>query len=449
MFKNSIIKGAFVLTVTGFITRFIGFFFRMFLSHAFGAEQVGLYQLIFPVYALCFSLSCAGIEIALSRCVAREISLNRKNNANLFLFQALFISGILSILLGFLIRKYAASIAIYVLGDLRCEFMLNILSYSLPFAAVHSCICGYYLGQKRTKVPAIAQFVEQLARVGSVYIIWMIFANKAQKISIEIVVLGLVIGEIFSAIFCLRYFLKKSSEHTGAPSTKTFFFFGKELMSLALPITLTRVLSNLLQSVESISIPFCLQLHGETNAEALSVYGVFTGMALPCILFPSALTNSLSTMLLPTMAEIQAEQNVNRLKILIRKVMLFGLTFGSVCGVLFLSLGSLAGKFLFNSSLAGNFIKTLAWICPFLYLNNTLTSIMNGLGKTSTTFIINIISLCVRIAGVWIGIPIWGMYGYLLGLLLSQLITGICSTLFLYFFVKNKCISPIPNQAKT
>ena len=52
--KHAIIKGAFILTLTGFATRFIGFFYRIFLSQSFGEESVGLYQLIFPVYALCF-----------------------------------------------------------------------------------------------------------------------------------------------------------------------------------------------------------------------------------------------------------------------------------------------------------------------------------------------------------------------------------------------------------
>lgn len=45
----------------------MGFFYRMFLSHTFGEENVGLYQLVFPVYALGISLSCAGMELALSR----------------------------------------------------------------------------------------------------------------------------------------------------------------------------------------------------------------------------------------------------------------------------------------------------------------------------------------------------------------------------------------------
>ena len=53
--SRNLFRGAAVLTAAGLITRIMGFFFRIFLSHAFGEENVGLYQLIFPVYALCLS----------------------------------------------------------------------------------------------------------------------------------------------------------------------------------------------------------------------------------------------------------------------------------------------------------------------------------------------------------------------------------------------------------
>ena len=75
--KQALIRGTAVLTVTSLSTRFMGFFYRMFLSHTFGEENVGLYQLVFPVYALGISLSCAGMELALSRCVAREAAAGR------------------------------------------------------------------------------------------------------------------------------------------------------------------------------------------------------------------------------------------------------------------------------------------------------------------------------------------------------------------------------------
>src|SRR5699024_1790142 len=90
--KHLLLKGAFILTLTGFATRFMGFFFRIFLSHTFGEEGVGLYQLIFPVYALCFSLTCSGIQTALSRCVAGRIASGREEEARELLRAAILLT---------------------------------------------------------------------------------------------------------------------------------------------------------------------------------------------------------------------------------------------------------------------------------------------------------------------------------------------------------------------
>ena len=80
---------------------------------------------------------------------------------------------------------------------------------------------------------------------------------------------------------------------------------------------------------------------------------------------------------------------------------------------------------LFHSESAGRFILTLAWICPFLYTNTALLSAINGYGKTTSTFLINTCGLAVRIAGVFLAIPCFGIQGYLWGLLLSQLIVSV------------------------
>lgn len=425
MSKNAIIRGTFILTATGLLTRFIGFFFRSFLSHTFGEEQMGLYQLIFPIYALCFSLSSAGIETALSRCVAQKISLGKKKDADRILYQALIMSLSLSLSLVFLVRKYATFLSIYVLGDLRCEALLRTLAFALPFSSIHNCICGYYLGQKQTKIPAISQLVEQLMRVGAVYIAYQVLLRNDTPVSIWVAVLGLVIGESVSALYCARYFTSREHLHPDLAALYQGKHLSRELLQMAIPLTSSRILMNLLQSIESISIPLCLQKYGYTNSEALSTYGVLVGMALPCILFPTAATNSVSTMLLPTVAEIQAEDDLLHLKKLIRRVILFGFGLGTVCGVMFLFLGSLAGKILFDSALAGDFIRTLAWICPFMYMNTTLLGILNGLGKANQSFINNVCGLAIRISGVWFGIGMFGMNGYLWGLLISQLLVSL------------------------
>ena len=73
-------------------------------------------------------------------------------------------------------------------------------------------------------------------------------------------------------------------------------------------------------------------------------------------------------------------------------------------------------------SSAGSFIQILAWLCPFLYLATTMGSILNGLGKTTTTFLQNITALILRLAFVLIGIPQLGIIAYLWGMLISELL---------------------------
>lgn len=45
---------------------------------------------------------------------------------------------------------------------------------------------------------------------------------------------------------------------------------------------------------------------GMTSSEALKIYGIFTGMALPLLLFPSTLTTSAAVMLMPSVARMDA-----------------------------------------------------------------------------------------------------------------------------------------------
>lgn len=430
--KNAIIKGTFVLTATGFLSRFIGSFYRIFLSHTFGEEGVGLYQLIFPVFALGFSLTTAGIEIAISRIVAQKHSLHRHAEARRTLFVGLTMSFCLSFCTMFFLQKHAFFIAKNFLHDTRCTNLLLAVSYAFPFSSIHSCICGYYLGLKRTRVPALSQLAEQISRVLFVYGVCYLMSKKHMAPSVSIAVFGLVCGEIISSLYCVFYFSRKkpSGKNTVSKMQGTLSA-GIELFRLSAPLTANRILLNILQSIEAVSIPSCLILYGLTNSDALRTYGVLTGMALPCILFPSAITNSVSTMLLPTIAEIQTQNDKMHLITLVKKVTLYIFTLGFLCTIGFLMFGNFIGNILFHSTLAGKFILTLSWICPFLYTNNTLISTLNGLGKTTTTFFINTTGLLIRIAGIFILIPKFSIIGYLWGLLVSQCLVTFLSVVFL------------------
>lgn len=75
-----------------------------------------------------------------------------------------------------------------------------------------------------------------------------------------------------------------------------------KLLVLALPLTANRLFISLLAAGEAALLPARLQSYGHSAPTALILYGVLTGMAMPLILFPTAITNAVSVLLLPAVA---------------------------------------------------------------------------------------------------------------------------------------------------
>ena len=80
MSKGKLLKGTAILTIVGVITRLLGFIYKIFLSNVLGTEMLGVYQLIFPVYGVCYNIYATGIQTTISRFVASEQG--KKNNKN-------------------------------------------------------------------------------------------------------------------------------------------------------------------------------------------------------------------------------------------------------------------------------------------------------------------------------------------------------------------------------
>lgn len=145
-------------------------------------------------------------------------------------------------------------------------------------------------------------------------------------------------------------------------------------------------------------------------------------MALPFILFPSAITNSLAVILLPTVSEAQALGNQGRIQRTIAMALRYSLYMGILCIGVFTLFGDALGQTVYRNEEAGSFITVLAWLCPFMYLSTTMGSILNGLGKTSSVFLHTAISMLITLSSVVFWIPSYGIYAYLGGLLLSELV---------------------------
>lgn len=430
--SNPLIAGTVILTVTGLITRLIGFFYRIFLSRMFGAEGMGIYQLTSPILALSFSITAAGMQTAISKYVAGETSTRNYKASAENLLVGFLISMALSLACTWGIYHYADFLAASFLLEPRTAPLLRIISFSIPMATVHSCINGYFYGIRQTTVPALSQLAEQVVRVGSVFIIYEAGIRRGMVPTISFAVVGLVIGEGASMIVSFvaiwyRFYRLSLTPAILAASKRHYLTTARRLLSLATPLSVNRIVVNLLQSMEAIFIPNRLTAYGMDHATALSVYGVLTGMSLPLILFPSAITNSICVLLLPIVSEADAAGGTGTIKKAVRKSIQLGTLLGGICTILFLVVGKPLGMLLYKNDLSGSFIITLSFLCPFMYIASTLGSILNGMGKTGLTFTYSIASLLVRLGFVFWAVPLWGIQGYLWGLLASQFLqTGLC-----------------------
>lgn len=423
--SHPLITGTLLLTLSGLLSRLIGFFYRIFLSQRIGAEGMGIYQLTFPIHILTISLTSSAIQTAISRFVAQAASsgCNRDkgssfcrksfHNEKCYLTAGLMLSLSLAFACTIFLYRFSDRIATEFLEEPRCAPLLQILSLTIPFAAIHSCINGYFYGLKKTFVPAASQLLEQFVRVAGVWLFFEISMEKHGAISLNLVMWGMVAGELAAVLFSVSFLRRKKNQGSRIGAMRQIFF-------MSLPLSANRVLVNILQSMEAVMIPGQLRQYGYSTSESLSVYGILTGMALPMVLFPSVLTNSVSVMLLPAIAEAQEKKEQGYILTLIKRTCFYSLLLGFGCTMMFLFLGRWMGSFLFGNELAGTFIVILGWICPFLYLSTTLHSILNGLGKTTSTFFLNIMGLGIRIGFVLYVIPAAGIKGYLWGLLLSQ-----------------------------
>lgn len=436
LLRSSLIKGTLILTLAGTLSRFIGFFYKIFLSRTIGAEALGIYQLIFPLFAFCLALSCGGLQTAISRYAA---SSKTDRIARSYLTIGTTLSLVLSFCCAVFLFRYADFLSLHLLGEARCEPLLRIMAVAIPFACIHACISGYYYGRKKAGIPSASQLVEQLIRVLGVWLVCSILTEQQQEFTAAIAVWGLVFGEIASALFSLTALSAKKNtvfRKSAFPKTTNTAFYDlkartSNLCSMAIPLTINRVSLSLAQSLENILIPLSLRSFGYSSEDALSVYGILTGMVFSTIMFPAVLSNSLSAMLLPEIAKAQAEKKEQQIAHLIRKTIESSLVLGFLCTLLFLLGGSYIGVFLFGNHLAGVYIRTLSWISPFLFLSGTLCSILHGFGKPKTVLALNIIGSCIRIFCIFYFVPTIGIRGYLWGMLASQIFTSLTAWIYL------------------
>ena len=172
--KNKILKGTIILTMAGIITRVIGFLYRIFLANVLGDTNLGIYQMVFPVYTICFTIYASGLQTAVSQLISHP----KLNQPSKVLKCGIMFSLFCSISLSLGLFFFSDWISLHLLFAKETAPLLKILAVIFPFCGITSMINGYFYGKRQAKVPSITQIIEQILRVGFVFIIFLCYKKN-------------------------------------------------------------------------------------------------------------------------------------------------------------------------------------------------------------------------------------------------------------------------------
>ena len=120
--KHPVFTGTAILTCAGILSRLIGFFYRIFLSRTIGAQGLGIYQMIFPVYAFCLSGVTAGIQSALSRCCSAALSKGNPRKGWVFFLSGSGLSVGLSLIVSFFLYTRNRHMHFFIVSNICITF---------------------------------------------------------------------------------------------------------------------------------------------------------------------------------------------------------------------------------------------------------------------------------------------------------------------------------------
>lgn len=426
MRRKSLKHNTFILTIAGFIVKLVGFFYRIFIANSIGAEGMGLYQLVLPVYNLILLGLTAGVGIAISRLVAEETARgNYKNARRIAVFSgvAIFIAGTIIVAVMLLNLDFVVNVLV---GDVRTKSSLYYLLPAIPVIAAFTSLKGYFYGKQEMVPNAISQVVEQVVKLIAVYLIADIFVKGNLEQKCLFATIGLIVGEIANVLTVyIAYKFRKADKPLPNQRIMRKRDIAKALLRISLPITTNRLVLSLLGTVEFLWIPQRLAVYGLSSTEALTQYGKLTGMASPVISFPSMLTAALATALVPAIAEAVATRRMNRANRQISRSIRVTLVLGFLFSSIFICFAYEISDLIYPGQNVGYMLYLLSFTGVFFYLQQTLLGILNGLGKETATLKHSMITSLTRLGFVWLGIPYFGLNAYIIAIIVSNLVGAI------------------------
>lgn len=415
MARSSFIRGAVILLIAAIFNRILGFVFQAFIFRLIGAEGVGLFNLVYPVYVLLIVITTAGIPLALSKMVAEETARGNPGDARRIFRIALAILFVIGSLTTVVTYFSLPLLLKYVFVNKKVYICFLSMLPGVFIVAMTSVFRGYFQGMQQMSPPAISQICEQVTRVLAGLLLAYYFLHRGIEYAAAGVAAGGVIGELSGFLVLLTAYFKKTNRYSNvrASNRSPLPRILQEFAKLCTPITGGRILATLLLSVDTFLIPRQLKAGGMTVTEATLQYGLLSGVAMTLLFVPTVVTISLATTLVPAISETLAEGNIALLRKRIHDAIKITIITGLPFLVLFYAVPGQITDMIFGSPGAAGILRILALGGMFMYLQQTTTGILQGLGLPTVPLLNMIIASFFKISCMYflLAVPGYGISG--------------------------------------
>lgn len=316
--QRSLLGGISILGIAGLICKVVGVLYKIPLANMIGSAGIGAYQKVFPTYNLMLTVSSAGIPVAISRMVAHNLARGRSGNANKVLRVSMVILSALGLLTTLLMLLFSGPLAVAT-GTPESKLGFMMIAPSLLLVCVMSAYRGYMQGHRRMVPTAVSQLIEQVGKVGVALPLAHAFMLRGgYALGAAGALLGTSLAEAVALLYMMIDYRVVHPRIQGAinaaeePLDNTRRI-ARELVYSAIPITIGACIVPLAGAVDSFMLDRLMQAY-LPRAEALSRYGIYSGLVIALINVPTALAMAMSANLVPSISQKRASGDKQGIK---------------------------------------------------------------------------------------------------------------------------------------
>ena len=414
---TSIYKTTAQVTFFSTVEKSLSFFYRIALSRMIGAEGLGIYQIALSVFSVLLTAASSGVPVTVSRLITKQNALGNTAGRN-----AVVTAGIVSTLI-FTVPAVALifggqKIFGLLFSDGRCLDVFLIMLPGLIITSVYSVMRGAFWGDRQFMPYSLIELAEDALMVilGCVLVAGAAGAEDGARRA----AMAVFISYIFSFAVSLFWYFKKGGKLV-SPKGQL-----KPLLSSSLPVTAMRTSTSLMNSLVAVLMPFLLvKMCGLTDSEAVSLYGVAAGMAVPILFIPSSLIGSIAVVLAPELSENFYKNRADLLRADVEKSLKAAVLIAFALIPVLFALGNTAGEVLFSDSLSGEIVKNGCFMLLPMCLSMITNTILNSMNREKATLVYYFCGAAATLACIAALTPFIGVYSYVVGLAASYVITCI------------------------